>query len=578
MLHWAAGNRGVVICGPLSDEALNSNRALLFLGEQLARAGLPTLRLNYYGTGDSAGQDEEPDRYQQWLDSIGAAARWLCEKCGVRQVTLIGHRVGAALAARAACDLACVDSLVLLNPIGGRQFLHEMTLAARISQRVWQTSHKLDDGTWFESHGLRIDHSTRDALNALDLRKLPGRPAERALLLAANDGAATRGAADALDRTGVQVATEIDPTLDRMQRDSHEAGTPDAAFDRATEWLQRLPVVPAPVTGREPPPSGRLSLAACTERPIVFGPAQRLFGILTEPAGKPARRPAVLIANTSANPRWGNARFAVDLARALAADGIATLRMDASGMGDASISTGELGRPYAELTTQDLLHGVTELARRVQRPVVIAGVCSGAYHALQAAARHLRVGGLVLVNLQRFVWQEGDPPDAMRRSALRPNHYYLRNIFSAQAWYRLIRADFDVANLLRVFTLRLLRRALAEFDPALTLLSGGRTRVGRVRQAMQRLAARDVRILYVLGHNDPGVEELAEYFGPDGWRLRRLPNVCFRLLEDADHTLGVYQVRAKLIEDLRAWYQQNWPPSMQAPAVQAPVRERVTMD
>jgi hypothetical protein len=64
--------------------------------------------------------------------------------------------------------------------------------------------------------------------------------------------------------------------------------------------------------------------------------------------------------------------------------------------------------------------------------------------------------------------------------------------------------------------------------------------------------------LYVLGCNDPGVEELAEYFGRDGWRLRRQPNVTMRVLEGADHTLGSHTLRAALIEDIRNWCRDNW--------------------
>ncbi|HET8995751.1 MAG TPA: hypothetical protein VFN42_03705, partial [Acetobacteraceae bacterium] len=181
-----------------------------------------------------------------------------------------------------------------------------------------------------------------------------------------------------------------------------------------------------------------------------------------------------------------------------------------------------------------------------------------AYHALQAAGGDARVHGLILVNLQRFVWREGDPSDIVRRSALRPNAFYLRSIFSLQAWYRLIRADFDVANLLLVFSARLLRRAIASLDPVLSVVAGGLTRVGRVRRSVRTLSGRGVPMLYVLGRNDPGVEELAEYFGRDGWRLRRQGNVTYRVLEDADHTLGAWRVRAALITAIRDWCRSVW--------------------
>jgi hypothetical protein len=292
--------------------------------------------------------------------------------------------------------------------------------------------------------------------------------------------------------------------------------------------------------------------------PIRFGPDATLFGILSVPAWPSPDAPAVLLVNTSANPRWGNARIAVDLARGLAADGVMSLRMDASGMGDAAPATGEVGRPYAEATSHDTLHAVAELALRAQRRVVVLGVCSGAYHALQAAYRDERVGGLILVNLQRFVWREGDPSDVVRRTDLRPTRFYLRNILSAQAWLRLLRADFDVVNLVRVLGTRLLRRAMAGVDPLLNLLPGGTTRVGRVRRAVEALGDRGLPVLYVLGCNDPGVEELAEYFGRDGWRLSRRPNVTMRVLQGADHTLGSHELRAVLIQDIRDWCRGNW--------------------
>jgi alpha-beta hydrolase superfamily lysophospholipase len=558
VLHCAGGKRGALICGPLSDEALNSYRPLVFLAEQLASADIPALRLAYYGTGDSAGDDGEADRFNQWLHSISAGVAWLRTHCGVGSVTLIGHRIGASLAARAAGDIDAVDSLVLLSPIGGRQLTHELTLAARISQRVWQTTHKLDDGTWFESHGLRIDHPTRDALNALDIRKLKTRPAPQALLIEPWKRPAALELAGCLDTMGTRTTFEVCKDLAHMQCDSHVAQIPRTTFDRVVQWVQSLQTAPGTPPIETLDAETSVAIGQARETPMRFGPDESLFGILSRPSRPLPSGPAVLLVNTSANPRWGNARIAVDLARSLAADGVISLRMDAPGMGDSAPQTGDLGRPYAEATTTGTLHAIAELQRRTQRPVVILGVCSGAYHALQAAQRDERVGGLILVNLQRFVWHEGDPPDTVRRTDLRPTRFYLRNILSTQAWLRLLRADFDVANLLRVVAMRQVRRAIAGLDPLLNLLPGITTRVGLVRRTMQTLNDRGLPVLYVLGCNDPGVEELAEYFGRGGWRLRQQPNVAIRMLEGADHTLGTHKLRVALIELIRDWFREGW--------------------
>ena len=561
VLHPGCGRRGALVCGALSDQALDAYRPLVFLAEKLAAAEIPTLRLAYYGTGDSAGEDDEGDRFTQWLDGIKAGVAWLHEH-GAERVTLIGHRVGACLAARAACEFETVDSLALLSPLSGRRFLHGLTVSARISQRVWQTSHRTDDGIWFESHGLRINRATRDTLNALDLRTLPSRPATQALLLEPEVRPATQVAVDALQALGTAATAEAYEDLACLLRDSHQAEVPAPAFGRVVGWVCSLPIAASSATAgattggeipSDPSRDASLDVGLSHEAPINFGPDASLFGILSVPIRLVPNAPAVLVANTSANPRWGNARIAVDLARGLAAEGVAVLRMDASGMGDTAPQTGDVGRPYADAVTRDVLHAAEELARRTQRPVAVLGICSGAYHALQAACRDARVDGLILVNLQRFVWHEGDAPDVVRRTDLRPTRFYLRNIFGLHAWRRLLRADFDVVNLARVLALRVLRRTLAAIDPLLTLLFRDATRVGRVRQAVQRLGERGVAILYVLGYNDPGIEELAEYFGRQGWRLRRQPNVTIRLLADADHTLGAAKVRAELIDQIRAW-------------------------
>src|SRR5579871_2239327 len=97
MLHPARGRRGVLICGSLGDEALNSYRALVFLAEMLADGGMPTLRLHYPGTGDSVGSDEDPHKLESWQTCIASAVRWLRAHCNVDVVTIVGVRVGASL-------------------------------------------------------------------------------------------------------------------------------------------------------------------------------------------------------------------------------------------------------------------------------------------------------------------------------------------------------------------------------------------------------------------------------------------------------------------------------------------------
>ncbi len=61
--HIAEGNvrrgHGVVLCNPFGQEALRAHRLYRVLAERLARSGIDVMRFDYYGTGDSSGEDQE---------------------------------------------------------------------------------------------------------------------------------------------------------------------------------------------------------------------------------------------------------------------------------------------------------------------------------------------------------------------------------------------------------------------------------------------------------------------------------------------------------------------------------------
>ena len=66
------------------------------------------------------------------------------------------------------------------------------------------------------------------------------------------------------------------------------------------------------------------------------------------------------------------------------------------------------------------------LAAQFDGPIIVFGMCSGAYHAFQAALIDHRISGLILVNLQKFVWHEGE------------QQIYLRNLAKLTMWRRLV--------------------------------------------------------------------------------------------------------------------------------------------
>ena len=58
----------VLICNPFGQEAIRAQRSLRVVAERLSRQGVPSLRFDYFGTGDSPGEDGS---VQGLLDLMG---------------------------------------------------------------------------------------------------------------------------------------------------------------------------------------------------------------------------------------------------------------------------------------------------------------------------------------------------------------------------------------------------------------------------------------------------------------------------------------------------------------------------
>jgi len=114
---------GVLFCNAFGEERKSSALTMARLARAAARAGFPALRFDYYGCGDSEGEFVEAD-VETRLADIRTAAGFLRERCGRADLCLLGLRLGGALAAAAAVEMAHCAGLVLIEPItDGERYL-----------------------------------------------------------------------------------------------------------------------------------------------------------------------------------------------------------------------------------------------------------------------------------------------------------------------------------------------------------------------------------------------------------------------------------------------------------------------
>jgi uncharacterized protein len=98
----APGTRpAVVVCNAFGQEAIRAHRFQRSLAERLARAGHAVLRFDYFGTGDSMGEDADGD-LDGWSGDLLTAHGELQRLSGAIRIVWVGMRLGASVALQAA--------------------------------------------------------------------------------------------------------------------------------------------------------------------------------------------------------------------------------------------------------------------------------------------------------------------------------------------------------------------------------------------------------------------------------------------------------------------------------------------
>ena len=556
-LHPGSGTRGAVLCPTFGHENMIAHRGWIVLAERLAASGFHVLRFDYPGTGDSAGSGTDPDRLSAWQASISEAVRHLREVTNADRVVLIGLRLGATLALRAAEAIERVDGIACLAPVvSGRSHVRELSLLAK----TWRAVNLLPDpqhgahppGAYLDVVGDRLTGQTLADLSRLDLDGLHV-PAERVLLMQENGGRLAAALADRLEAQGCRVTRQPFPGQADYLQDALSSRIPHSAFDSVTLWCGHLPAGPVPAAARPParPTDGLLRLPEAIERPFAFGPTGGLFGILCSPlAARDPTGPIVIMPNTGFGRHVGDGRVFVTLARRLAAVGVCSLRMDLAGFGDSAALSGGDPDPYASRNADDVVAAVTALDAAGHRNPVLVGICSGAYSAFHATLREPRIRAAILVNLQKFVWNTDISLKIGNRRPRRPLGFYLHAMTRPAAWTRLAKGEVAVGVILMALCRRPVTQLHRRVCNLFERLTETETRSGQIMRWFRLLKLREVRVRLLYSEGDPGLSELAHYFGRSRKRFHRMPNVQVGLLSAADHALLEHDARLQFIEEV----------------------------
>lgn len=529
---------GVVVCNPFGYEAICAHRSLRAFASAIAEAGIPSLRFDYDGTGDSAGDDRDPGRVKAWVDSIHHAIDELRRVSGVREVVLLGVRLGALLAAVAAADREDVSGLVAIAPVlSGKHHVREL--------RVLQAALALREAPFprgpvdvQEAVGFALTEETQRSLSGIDLASQDRRAPRSVLILDRPDLPGKPAWAQRLAAGGADVDVRQVAGYVEMTRDPHRVVVPQAMIDEAIGWLRGL----APragggpgVTGaRTPRASGRFG--DVVERIVFPDEAAGLFGVVTGPTGAAETGTGVLLLNAGAIHHIGPNRLHVDLARLWAAAGHVVLRLDLSGIGDSPARAGEPDNVvYGPRALDDVAAALRFLRRQPGvHEVRVVGLCAGAYHAFKSAVAGHGVDAVIAINPLTFFWKEGDALDHAPHRLVETTERHRKALFSVEKWKKVLRGEVDVraavATMARHGASRLVDRARDASRRA------GFPLAGDLGAELEAVARRGIDLRFVLAADDPGLSLLRGKGGTAFAQLRRRGAVDVTVIDGPDHT------------------------------------------
>jgi pimeloyl-ACP methyl ester carboxylesterase len=392
----ARARGGVVLCNPLGIDALRAHFSIRRTAERLVDKGFCVVRFDYDGTGDSSGEAADPDRVAAWLSSIDAAIR-LLRDAGVSWIALSGMRSGALMASVAAEKDSSIEALALVDPVpSGRAFVSEQRAMAAMAIGV---KGRRDDGS-VETPGVVYDSATVDAFKTLRIGSDDSMPAPKMLVMTRRGTTPDSGLAARLSSDSVTWA-EATGQEELVDAEAPDQRLPYDDIERVVGWISETGPTET-VAVKVPKRAGAAPVAEgpdgrqVVERPIFLG-TTGLFGMVTEVPGR-VSGPAVVFFNVATEPHTGPARLWVQLSRRWAALGLRCVRVDMSGLGDSPTRPGEpefvIRLP---VNFDDVAEAVKAVSPEDPSDVVLAGLCSSAYQALDSAME-LNPRGVIALN------------------------------------------------------------------------------------------------------------------------------------------------------------------------------------
>ena len=505
---------GLLIVSPFGWEDVCSYRPLRSMARRFALRGVPTLRFDLPGTGDSSGSALDAQLLPAWIRSVKDAAAELRAQAGVQSVSILGIRLGAMLALAAASSgepIKNLEALILWGASAtGRALLRELRAFHNLEVTEYEEGEMPPPQPLpgLEVAGFLLNPETESAIEAFHLRDLPPMGDRRVLLLSRDSFPQDAKLVQALEKTGCRLVQETGSGYQAMMAAPHEAlpnvetealivnflqientGRVNASPRSAREWARQA--VPCKVESGVVESVCSLPYNSCS-----------LFSIVSRPRTKTLSSDwGLLLLNAGGIRHIGPNRMWVEAARRWAARGVPSIRLDFDEVGE----SGDDQQPSVDsLHETDLVKQITLAMDAMSslmycRRFIAVGLCSGAFGAFQTAFRNPALRGAILLNPRVFFW---DREIERRRLVQRVS----TRVCEPSSWRRIVRGEIKpdrVKQVARVMLNRLLKSGSAD---------SRKPRVPDVALAgaLEKIKEFGSRVTIVFADNEPLFQEMAD--------------------------------------------------------------------
>ena len=176
-----AKRTGIIICNPLGHEYTRFYKTISVLAKELAQSGFPVFRFDYFGTGDSYG-DEMDLNVESSVHDLKLVANEMREGCDIDKLCLIGIRYGSFLS-MVSLESIQPDALILWNPVfSGKDYMQEVESDEKA---FFQGSFALPKkGPGYEYFGIAYGDQFIHSLKDFDVALLKPQRLQQILILA----------------------------------------------------------------------------------------------------------------------------------------------------------------------------------------------------------------------------------------------------------------------------------------------------------------------------------------------------------------------------------------------------------